>query len=175
MSGWSEGGHYASFRTVSPSQNSGIIQQRERSGEGLRRRSNMNFQRPAALKWQASVNSELKIRENSRGHDMLRGHAIQEDPMADTLIEFHEDESEREKAEEICESLGTDLVTYLRICIERLIQEGGFPFRETPEDETLKKGREALEHARRIAQEHGISDMPLDEINAEIAEARKNR
>ena len=42
---------------------------------------------------------------------------------------------------------------------------------------TLEKkyspGIYALEKASKIAEEYGISDMSLDEINAEIAEARK--
>jgi DNA-damage-inducible protein J len=43
----------------------------------------------------------------------------------------------------------------------------------TLENQTLKEGWEAFEHASQIAKEYGISDMSLDEINAEIAEARK--
>ena len=34
-------------------------------------------------------------------------------------------------------------------------------------------GIEAMKRASRIAEENGISDMSLDEINAEIADARK--
>lgn len=34
-------------------------------------------------------------------------------------------------------------------------------------------GIEAIKRASRIAEENGISDMSLDEINAEIADARK--
>ena len=51
--------------------------------------------------------------------------------------------------------------------------KGGFPFSMTLENQTLKEGWEAFEHASQIAKEYGISDMSLDEINAEIAEARK--
>ena len=36
------------------------------------------------------------------------------------------------------------------------------------------KGLEAMKAASMIAEENGISDMTLDEINAEIAEARKS-
>ena len=40
---------------------------------------------------------------------------------------------------------------------------------KTPEN----KGVSAMKRASRIAEENGISDMTIDEINAEIADARK--
>ena len=42
--------------------------------------------------------------------------------------------------------------------------------------ETLSnKGLQAMKEASRIAEENGISDMTLDEINAEIKAVRENR
>jgi DNA-damage-inducible protein J len=41
------------------------------------------------------------------------------------------------------------------------------------EDINVNKGVLAMKRASKIAKEKGISDMTLDEINAEIAEARK--
>ena len=78
----------------------------------------------------------------------------------------------KEQAEGILEQLGLSLPAYLRMCMARLNQENGIPFSmklETREN----KGISALERATRIAEEHGIADMTLEEINAEIAEARK--
>ena len=46
------------------------------------------------------------------------------------------------------------------------------PFSMKIEEET-NPGIRALQRASRIAEEYGISDMTLEEINAEIAEARK--
>ena len=63
--------------------------------------------------------------------------------MSNSLIQFRAEDAARLKAIQICEQLGIDLPTYLRICISRLVQE------------------------------NGIADMTLDEINAEIAQARK--
>ena len=48
--------------------------------------------------------------------------------MANSLIQFREEDSKRIKASRICEQLGTDLISYLRICIDRLNIEEGFPF-----------------------------------------------
>lgn len=45
--------------------------------------------------------------------------------MANTLVQFRADENARIKAADICEKLGIDLQTYLRMCMARLIQENG--------------------------------------------------
>ncbi len=93
--------------------------------------------------------------------------------MANTLIQFREEETKRIKASRICEQLGIDLITYLRICIDRLNLENGIPFSMKIEQKSDNPGISALKRASRIAAENGISDMTLDEINAEIAEARR--
>lgn len=88
--------------------------------------------------------------------------------MASTLVQFRTDDAEKLASIQICEKLGLTLQAYLRMCMSRLIQEQGIPF-------SMKLGEErnpgilALEKARQIARESIISEMTLDEINAEIA------
>ena len=93
--------------------------------------------------------------------------------MSSALVQFRTDDESKIKAMSICEKLGMDLQTYLRMCLSRLIQENGVPFSMRIEDNTSSKGFEALKQASMIAEENGISDMTLDEINEEIAQARK--
>ena len=93
--------------------------------------------------------------------------------MANSLIQFRTEESSRIKTSNICEKLGIDLPTYMRMCISRLIQENGIPFSMNLNDISENKAIRAMKAASRIAEENGIADMTLDEINAEIAEARK--
>ena len=85
--------------------------------------------------------------------------------MASTLVQFRTEDTNKIKAMQICELLGIDLPTYMRMCISRLIQE--------LDTGTGNKGLRAMKAASRIAFENGISEMSLDEINAEIAEVRK--
>ena len=92
--------------------------------------------------------------------------------MANSLVQFRTDENARIKAAGICEKLGIDLQTYLRICMSRLIQENGIPFSMKLTDNTEPRGLAAMKAASRIAEQNGISDMTLDEINAEIRAAR---
>ncbi len=93
--------------------------------------------------------------------------------MANSLVQFREDDITRIKAIQICEQLGMDLPTYLRICISRLVQENGIPFAMKINSKTLNPAIQAMKEASRIAEENGISDMTLDEINEEIAAARE--
>lgn len=93
--------------------------------------------------------------------------------MANTLVQFRTEETTRIKAINICEKLGIDLQTYLRLCMSRLVQENGIPFSMKLEKGSENPGLSAMKAASRIAAENGISDITLDELNAEIASARK--
>ena len=93
--------------------------------------------------------------------------------MANSLVQFRTDDTSKIKASVICERLGIDLPTYMRMCISRLIQENGIPFSMKLETGSENRALKAMKTASRIAEENGVSDMTLDEINAEIAEARK--
>ncbi len=93
--------------------------------------------------------------------------------MASSLVQFRTDDTAKLKAISICERLGIDLPTYMRLCISRLIQENGIPFSMKLDGESESKALKAMKAASRIAEENGIADMTLDDINTEIAEARK--
>lgn len=93
--------------------------------------------------------------------------------MANTLVQFRAEESSRIKAVSICEKLGIDLQTYLRMCMSRLVQENGIPFSMKLDSGSESGALKAMKAASQIAEENGLSDMTLDEINAEISAARK--
>lgn len=96
--------------------------------------------------------------------------------MANSLVQFRIDDSLRRQANELCEKLGLDLSTYLRMSLAKLIQEQGIPFavklKKIPtDDEAIAAMRKLSE----ISQANGNSKMSLDEVNAEIAAARTGR
>ncbi len=93
--------------------------------------------------------------------------------MANALVQFRADDSARIQATRICERLGIDLPTYLRMCMARMVQENGVPFSMKLEERIENRGIQAMKRASQIAEEQGIADMTLEEINAEIAEARE--
>ena len=93
--------------------------------------------------------------------------------MSNSLIQFRAEDAAKIKAAGICEQLGIDLPTYLRMCIARLIQENGIPFSMKLDASSESKAVRAMRAASRIAEENGIAEMSLDEINAEIDQARR--
>ncbi len=93
--------------------------------------------------------------------------------MANTLVQFRAEETARIKAVRICEKLGIDLPTYLRMCMLRLIQENGVPFSMKVDEISENRGIQAMKAASHIAAKNGIADMTLEEINAEISETRR--
>ena len=93
--------------------------------------------------------------------------------MANTMVQFRTDDFSRLQAVRICERLGIDLPTYLRMCISRLVQENGVPFSMKLDPSMENSGIQAMKRASLIAEENGIADMTLEEINTEIAEARE--
>lgn len=95
--------------------------------------------------------------------------------MTNTLIQFRADESTRIQAASICEQLGFDLQTYLRMCMTRLVSEKGVPFSMKLEGIPESKGILAMKEASRSAAENGVADLSLDEINAEIDAVRKQK
>ena len=95
--------------------------------------------------------------------------------MASTLVQFRADENEKLMAIQILDKLGMSLPSYLKMCLSRLNQEKGIPFRMKLDDEDRNSGIRALKQASMIAEMYGISDMTLEEINDEINESRSHR
>lgn len=93
--------------------------------------------------------------------------------MSNSLIQFYADETMKDKSTAICEKLGIDLPTYMRMCVSRLVTETGIPFSMNSNDIPENKAIIAMKAANKMAEGNGIADMTLKEINAEITQARK--
>ena len=96
--------------------------------------------------------------------------------MANSLVQFRIDEGLRQQANELCEKLGFDLSTYLRMSLAKLIQEQGVPF--AVKLNTIPTSDEAIAAMRKlseISKANGNYKMSLDEINKEITAARMGR
>ena len=96
--------------------------------------------------------------------------------MANSLVQFRIDDGLRRQANELCEKLGLDLSTYLRMSLAKLVQEQGVPF--AVKLNTVPTADEAIAAMRKlseISRANGNSQMTLDEVNAEIVAARAGR
>lgn len=92
--------------------------------------------------------------------------------MSSSLVQFRTEDISKVKAIQICEKLGIDLPTYMRMCISRLIQENGIPFSMKVDENNDSPALKAMKRASQIAKENNISEMTLEEINEEISKAR---
>ena len=80
----------------------------------------------------------------------------------------------KREATEIYSQLGLDLPTAIRMFLTRSVQVRGIPFSmQLPEGDY--KAIAAMRRMSRMAEECGVADMTLDEINAEIAAARNGK
>ena len=93
--------------------------------------------------------------------------------MATSLLQVRVEDSLKSEAATIYEDLGIDLSTAVRMFLKRSVMEQGIPFSMKLGDDSERRAFAAMKEASKIAEENDISEMTLDEINAEIAEARK--
>lgn len=98
--------------------------------------------------------------------------------MASSVLQVRIDESLRSQAAAIYEDLGIDLQTAVRIFLKRSVRDRGLPFGMTLNEKQEAYSQSMLKIMREMnkeAERAGVSDMSLDEINAEIAAARAER
>lgn len=96
--------------------------------------------------------------------------------MATSIVQFRIDDDLKLEATAIYEKLGIDLSTALRMFLKRSVMENGIPFSMTL-DKTYNANYaiQAVKELNRQSAENGVSEMSLDDINAEIAAYRKER
>ena len=92
--------------------------------------------------------------------------------MEQALVNFRMDAALKRDVEEICKEMGMSLTTAFTIFAKRLSRDRKIPF-EVSADVTRAEALEAVASLRRAAAKQ--PDMTLDEINAEIHEARLAR
>ena len=94
--------------------------------------------------------------------------------MASSVMQFRVDDELKAQASAVCENLGIDLPTALRMFMKRTVIANGIPFSMTLPKSDYKSNRavRAMYEASESAKKNGTADMTLEETNAEIAAAR---
>ena len=97
--------------------------------------------------------------------------------MATSLLQVRVDDDLKDKAAEIFDNLGIDTSTAVRMFLKRAVMENGIPFRMTlPKGPyNAERGYRAMVEISEGAEKNNVSDMTLDEINAEIEASRNER
>ena len=96
--------------------------------------------------------------------------------MATSLVQIRIDDELKAEATMIYEQLGIDLPTAIRMFLKRSVLEHGIPFSmHLPKAEyKAEEAVKAMQTMSAMAQNNGISDMTLEEINEEINAARND-
>jgi DNA-damage-inducible protein J len=95
--------------------------------------------------------------------------------MATSLLQVRVEDSLKNDAAEVFEQLGIDTSTAVRMFLKRAVMENGIPFKMTLPKEPYRaeRGYRAMVELGDSAEKNGLSDMSLDEINAEIDASRQ--
>lgn len=97
--------------------------------------------------------------------------------MATSVMQVRVDDEMKAQATAICEELGIDLPTAIRMFMKRMVLQNGIPFSMTLPNKPYNgyKGVLAMRQLSEEAKRNGTAGMTLEEINEEIAAARKER
>ncbi len=93
------------------------------------------------------------------------------------IVQLRVDDDLKAKASSIYEKLGIDLSSAIKMFLKRSVTVNGIPFsmilEKTDTDQEL--AAMSIRNMNNSAEENGISDMSIDDIDQEIAEYRKQR
>ena len=97
--------------------------------------------------------------------------------MATTLLQVRVEDSLKDEAVKVFDELGIDISTAVRMFLKRAVLENGIPFRMTlPKTPYISdRGYRAMVEIGEASERNGLSDMTLEEINAEIDASRRER
>lgn len=97
--------------------------------------------------------------------------------MASSLVQIRLDDDLKAEASALYDALGLDLPTAIRMFIKRSVMVNGIPFSMTLPVNEYKATRalQAMQEINEAASAAGVSDMTLDEINAEINAVRNGQ
>ncbi len=97
--------------------------------------------------------------------------------MATSLLQVRVEDTLKDEAARVFEALGIDTSTAVRMFLKRAVMENGIPFRMTMPRKpyNAERGYRAMVEIAETAEKNGLSEMSLEEINAEIEASRRKR
>ena len=97
--------------------------------------------------------------------------------MAQATLSMRVDETLKKSCDSICDDFGFTSTAAITVFMKTVVRERRIPFeiKASTKEQVNKDAWAAFLEMRAAAAEAGIQDMSLDEINAEIQEARNGR
>lgn len=95
--------------------------------------------------------------------------------MAQATFSVRMDENLKEQFDSLCRDFGMNMTTAITVFARAVVRQRRIPFEisATEPSVTHQNALQAFQTLRMQAKENGVSDMTLDEINAEIDRARR--
>ena len=95
--------------------------------------------------------------------------------MAQATFSVRMDDALKSQFEDLCEIFGMSMTTAINVFARAVVRERKIPFEisEGKQEITREGTLAAFNAIRAKAVKDGVADMPLSEINAEIAKVRK--
>lgn len=95
--------------------------------------------------------------------------------MAQATFSVRMDEALKDQFDALCQDFGMNMTTAINVFARAVVRERRIPFEISSPSKfaTRTKAMQALQELRRQAKDNGVADMSLDEINEEIARARR--
>lgn len=98
--------------------------------------------------------------------------------MATQAMTVRLDSQMKAQFESLCEQFGMSVNTAINIFVNKVVSSKSIPFTinvTEDKDEVRERAKKAFESMRKSAEEAGVAEMTLDEINEEIRLAREER
>ena len=96
--------------------------------------------------------------------------------MAQATFSIRMDEALKKQFDSLCSDFGMNATTAFNIFAKAVVRERRTPFEiSAPADTTRDDAIAAFWEMRKIAEENGLQDMTLDDINAEIEAVRSGK
>ena len=93
--------------------------------------------------------------------------------MSQITFSVRMDEDLKRQFDSLCQEFGMNTTTAINVFARATVRERKIPFEITAPQTTREGALKAFESLRQHAQSSGIADLTLEEINKEIALARK--
>lgn len=91
-----------------------------------------------------------------------------------TVLQVRLDDELKAQATMVYDQLGLDLSSAVRMFLKKSVAVNGIPF-EVRNESSRSKAEAALLNMRMAAEENGLSDLTLEEINEIVRKAREAR
>ncbi|MBP5233687.1 MAG: type II toxin-antitoxin system RelB/DinJ family antitoxin [Planctomycetes bacterium] len=95
--------------------------------------------------------------------------------MSQAVFSVRMDAALKRQVDGLCQDFGMTPSTAINVFARAVVREKRIPFTISASPVSREEAQQAVSALRQEAKDHGLQDMTLDDVNAEIALARQER